>query len=105
MAVIPSKGKPKKEAIEVIVNRVTLVDSAEIEQANRAAVAAIWQGAGCALHVIMYDKIAALDNLLRALGMYQHKVDFTTKARQMLQGSSTRGVLRMRLDTMQSAER
>jgi hypothetical protein len=60
------------EAIKTIKSRVTVV--------TRAAVAKVSQGANGALHIKMHDKIAAIDKLARALGMYTKKLDVNTKA-------------------------
>jgi hypothetical protein len=68
------------EAIKTIKSRVTVVDSVEIEDDTRAAVAEVSQGANGALHIKMHDKIAAIDKLARALGMYTKKLDVNTKA-------------------------
>jgi Terminase small subunit len=56
-------------------SRITLLDSEEIEDDVRGAVAEVSQGANGALHVKMHDKVAALDKLARVLGMYRVKVD------------------------------
>jgi phage terminase small subunit len=56
-------------------NRITLLDSDEIDDDARAAVAEVSQGPNGALHVKLHDKLAALDKLARVLGMYRIKVD------------------------------
>jgi phage terminase small subunit len=58
-------------AIERMENRVTLLDSDEIEDDVRGAVAEVTQCPNGALHVKMHDKVAALDKLARVLGMYR----------------------------------
>ena len=62
-------------AIKRMENRITLLDSDEIEDDVRGAVAEVLQSANGALHVKMHDKVAALDKLARVLGMYRIKVD------------------------------
>jgi phage terminase small subunit len=62
-------------AIKRTESRITLLDSDEIEDDARGAVAEVSQGANGALHVKMHDKVAALDKLARVLGMYRIKVD------------------------------
>ena len=62
-------------AIERMESRITLLDSDEIEDDVRGAVAEVLQSANGALHVKMHDKVAALDKLARVLGMYRIKVD------------------------------
>jgi phage terminase small subunit len=61
--------------IKRMENRITLLDSDEIDDEARAAIAEVSQGANGALHVKMHDKVAALDKLARVLGMYRIKVD------------------------------
>jgi phage terminase small subunit len=71
-------------AIERMENRVTLLDSDEIEDDVRGAVAEVSQSANGALHVKMHDKIAAIDKLARALGMYRDKIDVTSDTKQIV---------------------
>jgi phage terminase small subunit len=61
-------------AITRMESRITLLDSDEIEDDVRGAVAEVSQSANGALHVKMHDKIAAIDKLARVLGMYRHKI-------------------------------
>jgi hypothetical protein len=68
------------EAVKTIVSRVTVVDSAEIDDDTRAAVAEVSQDANGALRIEMHDKIAAIDKLARALGMYTKKLDVNPNA-------------------------
>jgi hypothetical protein len=62
-------------AIERMETRITLLDSDEIDDDARAAIAEVSQGVNGALHVKLHDKLAALHTLARVLGMYRIKVD------------------------------
>jgi phage terminase small subunit len=80
-------GHPEGEAAgetRVITARVTILPSATMDPAVRAAVASISQGAGGQLRVKMHDKIAAIDKLARVLGMYRDKSDVTSDSTQIV---------------------
>ena len=80
-------GGPKGEAAgvtKVITFRVTVLPSAKIDPAARAAVASISQGVGGELRIKMHDKIPAIDKLARVLGMYRDKIDVTSETKQIV---------------------
>jgi phage terminase small subunit len=80
---IAAFGGPKGEAAGVtkmITFRVTVLPSAKIDPAARAAVASISQGVGGELRIKMHDKIPAIDKLARVLGMYRVKVDVLARS-------------------------
>ena len=80
-------GDPKGEAADVtkvITSRLTVLPSATMDPAVRAAVASIIQGAGGALRIKMHDKIGAIDKLARALGMYRDKIAVTSDTKQIV---------------------
>jgi hypothetical protein len=64
----------------MITFRVTVLPSAKIDPAARAAVASISQGVGGELRIKMHDKIPAIDKLARVLGMYRVKVDVLARS-------------------------
>jgi hypothetical protein len=64
-----SNRSPEEEV--AISNRVMLVPSQRLTPAQRRAVAKVSQDRSGNVRVEMHDKLAALDKLARALGMYQ----------------------------------
>ena len=80
-------GGPKGEAAgvtKVITFRVTVLPSAKIDPAARAAVASISQGVGGEMRIKMHDKIPAIDKLARVLGMYRDKTNVTSDTQQIV---------------------
>jgi hypothetical protein len=61
----------KKGITRIIRSKVRILPSATIELSVRRAIAEVSQTDKGALKVKMRDKLAALDKLARALGMYQ----------------------------------
>ena len=59
--------------------RVLVNDKNKIDPRVRRAIAKLVMTDNGGLRVEMHDKIAALDKLARALGMYQDKLDVTRK--------------------------
>ena len=69
---------------KVITFRVTVLPSAKIDPAARAAVASISQGVGGEMRIKMHDKIPAIDKLARVLGMYRDKTNVTSDTQQIV---------------------
>jgi hypothetical protein len=72
IGVNPAEGSNRSPEEEVAIsNRVMLVPSHRLTPAQRRAVAKVSQDRYGNVRVEMHDKLAALDKLARALGMYQ----------------------------------
>jgi hypothetical protein len=67
---VETGDRPAAEVV-TITNRVTLKPSHKLTPALRRAVAKVSQDRYGNVRVEMHDKLAALDKLARALGMYQ----------------------------------
>jgi len=67
---VETGDRPAAEVVNII-NRVTLKPSHKLTPALRRAVAKVSQDRYGNVRVEMHDKLAALDKLARALGMYQ----------------------------------
>jgi phage terminase small subunit len=65
------EGKTK----EVLVSRVTVIDSATLSEDTVAGVAQVSQGANGSIRVKMHDKPAALEKLGRMLGIFKDRVE------------------------------
>jgi hypothetical protein len=59
----------------VVISRVTVLDSSTIDPDAAAAVAHVSQSATGAIRVTMHDKGAALERLARALGMFKDRLE------------------------------
>jgi phage terminase small subunit len=64
---------------EVLVSRVTVIDSATLSDDTAAAVAEVSQGANGSLRIKMHDKSGALEKLGRMLGIFKDRVEHTGK--------------------------
>jgi phage terminase small subunit len=65
------EGDDDEEPMKIIRSRVTVVDSALIDDDTAAAIAAVSQGANGVLRVQMHNKVDALEKLARALNLYK----------------------------------
>lgn len=63
----------------VLMSRVTVVDSATIAKNDAAAIAEVAQGANGSLRVKLHDKGAALERLGRHLGLFKDRIEHTSK--------------------------
>jgi hypothetical protein len=70
---VESSQRPAEEVV-TITNRVMLAPSHKLTAAQCRAVAQVSQDRYGNVRIKMHDKIAALDKLARALGMYQEPV-------------------------------
>jgi phage terminase small subunit len=66
-------AKEKRRGTDVVSSRVTVLPATTMDARVAAAIESVQQGAGGELKVKMHDKVAALDRLARALGIYQDK--------------------------------
>lgn len=66
------------DVVKVIKSRVTVLPGATMDPMVAATVAEISQGEKGQLKVKMHDKVAAIDKLARAMGLYQDKIDVTS---------------------------
>lgn len=66
------------DVVKVIKSRVTVLPGATMDAMVAATVAEISQGERGQLKVKMHDKVAAIDKLARAMGLYQDKLDVTS---------------------------
>lgn len=62
-----------------LMSRVTVLDSATIDEDTAAAISEVSQGASGTLRIKMHDKKGALELIGRHLGMFKDKVELTTK--------------------------
>jgi phage terminase small subunit len=63
------------EGGKVVLSRVTVTDSSQIDPDAAAAIAEMNQGANGSLRVKMHDKLAALEKLGRTLGIFKDRVE------------------------------
>jgi hypothetical protein len=79
-----SAPEKKKPVTKLITSRVTVLPAATMDPRVAAAVASVQQGARGVLKVKMHDRIAAIDKLARALGMFQDRVDVTANGEPII---------------------
>ena len=75
---VASEGE-EGEAKQVLVSRVTFLDSATLSDDAAAAVAEVSQSANGSLRIKLHDKPAALEKLGRTFGMFKDRIEHIGK--------------------------
>lgn len=78
------QGEEGEAPVRIIRSRVTVVDSALMDDDTAAAVAAVSQGANGTLRVQMHSKVDALEKLLRTLNLYKEPSPINVELRPVI---------------------